>query len=299
MTCGLNSRTTRTSASVDSSQRDQREAALGQRRQRVALGQPRVDEAQPGVLDAEDLGRLGHLLAADLVDPVRHPGHVHRGVEDVATFAAGQRHHQHAVPSAAYRAVVAAPLLDSSSGWACTAMSRNPLTCSLITCAGGLGPVQLYSSSRSTSIRPTGTQNCHDERPADRYGRQRLSRRARRWIAAGLRCSSSSSGSGRVRRLQRLGSGEVEGKLVGYRLVDDETITVTITVTREDPSRPVVCIVRARSMDGCETGRREVLVPPSAQATVEVTTIVKSSRPPVMGDVYGCGTDVPAYLVGS
>jgi hypothetical protein len=27
-----------------------------------------------------------------------------------------------------------------------------------------------------------------------------------------------------------------------------------------------------------------------------VTTIVKSSQPPVMGDVYGCGTEVPGYL---
>jgi hypothetical protein len=55
--------------------------------------------------------------------------------------------------------------------------------------------------------------------------------------------------------------------------------------------------VRARSIDGGETGRREVLVPPSSQATVQVTTVVKSSKRPVVGDVYGCGTDVPAYLV--
>ncbi|HYR13616.1 MAG TPA: DUF4307 domain-containing protein, partial [Mycobacterium sp.] len=45
------------------------------------------------------------------------------------------------------------------------------------------------------------------------------------------------------------------------------------------------------------TGRREVLVPPSTQKTVQVTTVVKASRPPVVGDVYGCGTDVPSYLV--
>ena len=68
---------------------------------------------------------------------------------------------------------------------------------------------------------------------------------------------------------------------------------MTVNVTRDDPSRPVVCIVRARSIDGSETGRREVLVPPSTQKTVQVTTVVKTSRPPVVGDVYGCGTDVP------
>ena len=138
------------------------------------------------------------------------------------------------------------------------------------------------------------------ERPADRYGRQRLSRRARRWIAAGLTVFVLVAGVLiALVAFERLGSGEVEGKLAGYRLVDDETVSVTISVTRADPSRPVVCIVRARAIDGSETGRREVLVPPSAQATVQVTTIVKSSQPPVVGDVYGCGTDVPSYLVGS
>jgi hypothetical protein len=68
-------------------------------------------------------------------------------------------------------------------------------------------------------------------------------------------------------------------------------------VTREDPSQPVVCIIRARAIDGSETGRREVLVPPATQQTVQVTAVVKSSKPPVVGDVYGCGADVPSYLV--
>jgi hypothetical protein len=27
-----------------------------------------------------------------------------------------------------------------------------------------------------------------------------------------------------------------------------------------------------------------------------VTTTVKSFEPPVVADIYGCGTDVPAYL---
>ena len=95
---------------------------------------------------------------------------------------------------------------------------------------------------------------------------------------------------------QRLGSSDVKGELSGYRLLDAQTVEVTIGVTRRDPGHAVVCIVRARSLDGVETGRREVLVPPSSDPTVQVTTVVKSSRPPVVGDVYGCGTDVPSYL---
>jgi hypothetical protein len=143
-------------------------------------------------------------------------------------------------------------------------------------------------------------QNQMIERPAARYGRQRLSRRNRRRIAIGLTGLVLVAGVViAVIASQRFGSGDVKGELGGYQIVDDETVSVTISVTRDDPSRPVVCIVRARSIDGGETGRREVLVPPSTQATVQVTTIVKASRPPVVGDVYGCGTDVPSYLVAS
>lgn len=131
----------------------------------------------------------------------------------------------------------------------------------------------------------------------DRYGRSRLSRVPRRRavialgvlvVAAGLVIA--------VIGYQRLGTSDVTGSLAGYRVIDDQTASVTISVTRSDPSRPVDCIVRIRSEDGSETGRREVLVPPSEAATVQVTTTLKSSKPPVMADIYGCGTDVPGYL---
>jgi hypothetical protein len=134
------------------------------------------------------------------------------------------------------------------------------------------------------------------ERPSARYGR--LPRRSRRLIIVGLTVLILAVGVAvAVVGYHRLGRSEVAGTLGGYRLIDGETVEVTITVTRADPSRAAVCIVRARSKDGSETGRREVLVPPSTQKSVQVTAIVKTSRPAVMGDVYGCGLDVPAYLI--
>jgi hypothetical protein len=136
--------------------------------------------------------------------------------------------------------------------------------------------------------------------PQTRYGRPRLSRAARRGVVIALAALVVAAGIiVAIVGYQRLGSSDVAGALAEYRIIDDETVSVTITVTRSDPSRPVDCIVRARAKDGSETGRREVLIPPSQAATVQVTTIVKSSRPPVMGDIYGCGTDVPAYLRSS
>jgi hypothetical protein len=143
-----------------------------------------------------------------------------------------------------------------------------------------------------------GSKNTMIERPAARYGPQRLSRAQRRWIAIGLTVLVLAVGVlVAVIASQRIGAGDVKGELGGYRVLDDETVEVTITVTRDDPSRPAVCIVRARSIDGSETGRREILVPPSEQATVQVTSVVKAGRTPVVGDIYGCGTDVPSYLV--
>jgi hypothetical protein len=133
--------------------------------------------------------------------------------------------------------------------------------------------------------------------PQSRYGPGRLPRASRRATVIALAVVVAAVGIAiAVIGYRRLGSSDVEGKLAGYRLIDDQTVAVTISVTRSDPSRPVDCIVRVRSKDGSETGRREVLVPPASERTVQVTAIVKSSQPAVVGDVYGCGTDVPGYL---
>ncbi|GAT08219.1 DUF4307 domain-containing protein [Mycolicibacterium novocastrense] len=135
------------------------------------------------------------------------------------------------------------------------------------------------------------------ERPAARYGRQRPHVGRRRWLAVAFTLLALAVGvTVAVVAFGRFESEPVTGELGAYELIDDETVSVTISVTREDPSQPVVCIVRARSIDGAETGRREVLVPPSSQQTVQVTAPVKATRQPVIGDIYGCGTDVPPYL---
>lgn len=97
---------------------------------------------------------------------------------------------------------------------------------------------------------------------------------------------------------QRFGvTDEVSGEETGFELVDDSTVSVRFDVTRRDPSIPVFCIVRARSLDGSETGRREVYVPPSTDTLSSYDAVVHTSKPPVVGDVYGCGTDVPEYLL--
>jgi hypothetical protein len=138
------------------------------------------------------------------------------------------------------------------------------------------------------------------ERSTRRYGRSRLRLPLRRVFVAVLAATVVAIGVViAVVGYQRFGPSDIDGTMTGYRLIDNETVSVTFTVHRADPSRPAMCIVRARSKDGSETGRRELLIPPSDQASVQVTTTVKTSRPPVMGDVYGCGLRVPSYLIAS
>jgi hypothetical protein len=142
----------------------------------------------------------------------------------------------------------------------------------------------------------TDTPDTAITRPESRYGRQR-SGRNRTLIAAVTVLAIAVGVVVATVLYQRWGSNDVTGEMAGYRLIDNQTVEVTVTVTRSDPSQPAVCIVRARSKDGAETGRRELVVGPSEESTVQVTAEVKTTRPPVIGDVYGCGTDVPRYLV--
>ena len=95
---------------------------------------------------------------------------------------------------------------------------------------------------------------------------------------------------------QRYEGTDVEGEPAAFEVLDDRTVSITISVTRKNPEQTVVCIVRARSQDGAETGRREIVVGPAQAKTIQVTTTVPSFRSSYVGDVYGCGTEVPGYL---
>ena len=136
-------------------------------------------------------------------------------------------------------------------------------------------------------------------RPASRYGRPQGPSTGRGRIALwlGILVAAICVALAAV-AYQRYETLDVEGETATFTVLDDQTVEITISVTRKDPSRPAVCIVRARSYDGAETGRREVLVGPSEAKTVQVTTTVKSFRQPAVGDIYGCGIDVPEYLRG-
>ncbi|MGH3933697.1 MAG: DUF4307 domain-containing protein [Pseudonocardiaceae bacterium] len=139
--------------------------------------------------------------------------------------------------------------------------------------------------------------------PEGRYG-SRSSGRYRRWgVLAGLLITVLAGLVAAVIGYRNLGGPPVRGAALGFVPLAGEPgtqsetygVELRFTVVRDDPSRPAVCIVRARSRDGQETGRKEIYVPPAAGSIV-LTTVVRTSQPPVTADVYGCSLTVPSYL---
>jgi hypothetical protein len=135
----------------------------------------------------------------------------------------------------------------------------------------------------------------NDRYPANRYPTADGSpHRGRRWILAALSVAVGALLAFVV--YQRFGSSEIESEVIAFEVIDDSTVDLQFKVTREDPSREAVCVVRARSKDGQETGRREVLIPPSDSGTVVLNSTVKTSQRPGTGDIYGCSFVIPEYL---
>jgi hypothetical protein len=96
---------------------------------------------------------------------------------------------------------------------------------------------------------------------------------------------------------QRFADPAISGEATGYDILDDSSVEVKFTVNRKDPTVPATCVVRARSKDGSESGRREVYVPASENGQLSMSAVVRTSAPPAVGEIYGCSDTVPPYLV--
>lgn len=130
--------------------------------------------------------------------------------------------------------------------------------------------------------------------PEGRYGPRVGS--GRRWaVPMGLLLAVLAGLAIAVIGYRNLGTTPIRTETLGFTLLTGNVVQLRLTVIRDDPSRPAVCIVRARSRDGEETGRKELYVPPAA-GPIALTTVVRTSRPPVTAEVYGCSFQVPDYL---
>lgn len=97
---------------------------------------------------------------------------------------------------------------------------------------------------------------------------------------------------------QNIGSQPIEGKQSAFAVLDDRSVRITTEVRRDEPERPAECVVRARSEDGEEVGRKEVLIPPGENATHR-DTVLRTTSKATIGEVYGCSYRVPEYLAAA
>jgi len=132
--------------------------------------------------------------------------------------------------------------------------------------------------------------------PEGRYGRQRtpmMKQSTGRWIA-GVLVAVACVLVAYVAYVN-LGSEPITAETIGYSERPGDAMEVTFRVTRDDPGKPAVCIVRVRNATGEEGGRKEVLVPPGDDGR-PLRTVIKSVGRPVAGNVFGCSYSVPEYL---
>ncbi|MET0233941.1 MAG: DUF4307 domain-containing protein [Kibdelosporangium sp.] len=132
------------------------------------------------------------------------------------------------------------------------------------------------------------------ELPEGRYGSRASAKPAGRWRkwllpVTGLLLAAAVA----YVAYQNLGSAPIEAQRTAFSPAGDSSVRISFTVTRETPSRPAVCVVRARVLDGSEGGRKEVYVPPGVQS---ISTVIRSAGEPVTADVFGCSYQVPSYL---
>ncbi|RJQ71590.1 DUF4307 domain-containing protein [Pseudonocardiaceae bacterium YIM PH 21723] len=127
---------------------------------------------------------------------------------------------------------------------------------------------------------------------ADRYGKApRKSSPLRRW---GLTVLGVLFGIGAAWvAYQNLGATPIEGKVVNFNPKDDHAVELTFSVTRDEPGRAAVCIVRSRDGNGDETGRKEVYIRPN---DASYSTVIRTSKRPNTAEIYGCSYQVPEYL---
>lgn len=90
-----------------------------------------------------------------------------------------------------------------------------------------------------------------------------------------------------------LGPKPIEADRTSFEQLPGDALELHMNVRRDDPDQAGVCVVRVRSIDGLETGRREVFVPAGVDS---VSTVIKSTQPPVTASVVGCSYNIPPYM---
>lgn len=91
-------------------------------------------------------------------------------------------------------------------------------------------------------------------------------------------------------------SADATGDAAGHELVGDDTLRMTVDITRDDTDKPAYCIVTALDQSRAEIGRREAVVAAGGTSSTRLVVDIPTTGRPVAPDVYGCSTVFPDYL---
>jgi hypothetical protein len=80
----------------------------------------------------------------------------------------------------------------------------------------------------------------------------------------------------------------VSAQVSAFEVVSDTTISVTVTVQREDPSVPAVCRVIAQAPDFQPVAEQEVPVPASSVPLADIDLQLTTLRRATSASVSGC-----------
>lgn len=136
---------------------------------------------------------------------------------------------------------------------------------------------------------PTATTAAAPVFPPGRYGRRRERQRRRPWLVAGLALVTVMIGAlVAVRLYKNYGDPAYDAQVITYTDISDTGLTLTFRVAIPAGGE-ARCVVRARSRDGAEVGKQEVLVRdrPGDGATPATQRLVTTARP-FVGEVLRC-----------
>ena len=126
--------------------------------------------------------------------------------------------------------------------------------------------------------------------PAGRYGRRRAPRTARRWVLPVLITLVVAAGVlVGARMYAQHGDPAYDAELIRYTGITDTAVVVDFRV-RVPAGGSARCALRARTYDGAEVGRVEVVVTAApGDETITARHSVPARTRPFIGEVVRCG----------
>lgn len=158
------------------------------------------------------------------------------------------------------------------------------------------------SNNPTPSSNVPGTPEIPDamQRPSSRYRGNRETMATNNWtgkvIAALAVVIVVALVIALVQFMQRREAETITGTMGAFERIDDSTFQMNVDVTRDNPEQAAYCIVTALDYSRAEVGRREILVEPSTETVVRITTQIPTREPAVSGGVYGCSTTIPSHM---